>query len=259
MVRDDFSKPTLDILAKRVGVRCSNPACRKLTTGPREAPDCIVNIGVGAHITAASPSGPRYDEQLASSARKSIDNAIWLCQNCAKLIDNDLDRFTVDVLRSWKRKAEQAALTELEGGSSGLPVDTVADLTLSYSKDRISSERHDYTLQVIVENLGTDLLGSFYIDLEMPSRVVDDAVKHAAYVSNRTTGGMAFFRAKSENIETEIYPGDTVQVLSIPYFMDNTIFLNRGKLFETPVRATLYRQGRQPLMIETPFSNFQIF
>ena len=34
-MRDDFSQQTLDILAKRVGIRCSNPGCRKLTTGPR--------------------------------------------------------------------------------------------------------------------------------------------------------------------------------------------------------------------------------
>jgi len=34
-VRDEFSQKTLEVLAKRVGVRCSNPGCRKVTTGPR--------------------------------------------------------------------------------------------------------------------------------------------------------------------------------------------------------------------------------
>jgi hypothetical protein len=46
-------------------------------------------LGVAAHITAASPDGPRYDQNLSSEQRKSPDNGIWLCQNCAKLVDND--------------------------------------------------------------------------------------------------------------------------------------------------------------------------
>src|SRR4051812_35713863 len=100
--RDDFSKYMLDILAKRVGVRCSNPACRKLTTGPRTDSTRIVNIGVGAHITAASPGGPRFDPMLSNEERQSAENGIWLCQNCAKLVDNDPTRYPVDILRQWK-------------------------------------------------------------------------------------------------------------------------------------------------------------
>lgn len=61
-MRDDFSKLTLDILAKRVGIRCSNAGCRKLTTGPRNESSQIINIGVGAHITAATPGGPRFGQ-----------------------------------------------------------------------------------------------------------------------------------------------------------------------------------------------------
>jgi len=37
-VRDDFDLKTKEILAKRVGYRCSNPGCRKLTSGPRSDP-----------------------------------------------------------------------------------------------------------------------------------------------------------------------------------------------------------------------------
>ena len=68
-MRDDFTQPTLDILAKRVGVRCSNPSCHKLTTGPRTEETKIINIGVGSHITAAAPGGPRYDANLSSEER----------------------------------------------------------------------------------------------------------------------------------------------------------------------------------------------
>jgi HEAT repeats/NACHT domain len=118
-MRDDFSAKTIETLAKRVGCRCSNPGCRKLTTGPHEEAHKSVNIGVAAHITAAAPGGKRYDASLLSEARKSIENGMWLCQNCGKLIDSDEQKYSVDLLRSWKREAERQAQSEVEQSTSG--------------------------------------------------------------------------------------------------------------------------------------------
>jgi hypothetical protein len=53
-MRDDFDEKTKEILSRRVGLRCSNPNCRKLTTGPQTDPSKAINIGVAAHITVAS-------------------------------------------------------------------------------------------------------------------------------------------------------------------------------------------------------------
>jgi tetratricopeptide (TPR) repeat protein len=74
----------------------------------------VISIGVAAHITAASPGGPRYDANLTPEQRSHPDNGIWLCQSCAKLIDNDPERYTVAVLREWKVSAEERALKEIE-------------------------------------------------------------------------------------------------------------------------------------------------
>ena len=92
-MRDDFDEKTKDLLAKRVGYRCSNPNCRQLTSGPQADSNKSLNIGVAAHITAAAKGGPRYDENISLEERASIENGIWLCQNCAKLIDNDPKRY----------------------------------------------------------------------------------------------------------------------------------------------------------------------
>jgi ORF6C domain len=113
-MRDDFSEKTKETLAKRVGMLCANPNCRKLTSGPREDPTKALNIGVAAHITAASPEGPRSDSSLSEAERSSIENGIWLCQNCAKLVDNDETRYTVQLLRQWKQIAEEMALRGVE-------------------------------------------------------------------------------------------------------------------------------------------------
>lgn len=112
--KEDFSPDTKDLLAKRVGMRCSNPNCRQPTSGPREDAKKVLNIGVGAHLTAASKGGPRYDSAMSSAERRAPDNGIWLCQNCAKLIDNDDVRYTVDLLQNWKRMSEEAARLAIE-------------------------------------------------------------------------------------------------------------------------------------------------
>ncbi len=121
MSRDDFASNVKLVLARRVGVRCSNPNCRQPTSGPQDDSDKATNVGVAAHITAASIGGPRYDAAIDELERSSIENAIWLCQNCAKLIDSDLNRYTVDLLKHWKRLSEEAARLALESPSQELP------------------------------------------------------------------------------------------------------------------------------------------
>jgi hypothetical protein len=113
-VRDEFPTKVKDILAKRVGYRCSNPGCRQPTSGPQQSPSGTINVGVAAHITAAAPGGPRYDESLSPDERGSEGNGIWLCQTCGKLVDSDDSGYSVDKLREWKHDAEAAAALALE-------------------------------------------------------------------------------------------------------------------------------------------------
>lgn len=112
--RDDFDSKTKETLGRRVGFLCSNPQCQCATSGPHSNPANAVNIGVAAHISAASPGGPRYDAGLSPEARKHITNGIWLCQSCAKLVDNDVASFPSEKLRKWKDSAEQYANSLIE-------------------------------------------------------------------------------------------------------------------------------------------------
>jgi tetratricopeptide (TPR) repeat protein len=112
--RDDFSETTKRRLAERVAYRCSSPTCGKQTTGPHSNPEKSIRIGKAAHILAAAPGGPRYSSLQLSEERCSIQNGIWLCSNCADLIDKDASAFSAELLRDWKANAEAAALKELE-------------------------------------------------------------------------------------------------------------------------------------------------
>ncbi|KYJ87672.1 HNH endonuclease [Sulfurovum riftiae] len=111
--RDDFTETTIRTLRERVASRCSNPNCRIVTTGPSTVKDKVNRIGEAAHICAAASGGPRYDENMTSEERKSIDNGIWLCSNCADMIDKDWERYPIELLQQWKKDADEFALNEM--------------------------------------------------------------------------------------------------------------------------------------------------
>lgn len=109
-MRDDFPQQIKRSLADRVAWKCCFPGCGEVTIGPGSKDDNhVVRLGVAAHITAASPGGPRYNSELTSEERSSIKNAIWLCTKHGELIDKDFTEYSADTLRQWKAQAEEKA------------------------------------------------------------------------------------------------------------------------------------------------------
>lgn len=109
-MRDDFTKKTVDLLAKRAGFLCSNPDCNILTVGAAPTADKSMIVGVAAHITAAAPGGPRYDPTLTPEQRRHHSNGVWLCETHGKAVDSDAEHFTVEMLRKWRQTAEENSL-----------------------------------------------------------------------------------------------------------------------------------------------------
>lgn len=144
MREDDFDKPTKDLLSKRAAFICSNPDCKCLTIAPSDEDERkTLYIGEAAHITAASTGGPRYDDKLSSDDRRGITNAIFLCSNCAGMIDkNKGTDFTTDTLRKWKvdhetwirenlNKKIENKITEVAGEHSAKGVGEVTGLEIN--------------------------------------------------------------------------------------------------------------------------------
>lgn len=112
MARDDFTQSVIKKLRDRVAHRCSNPSCRVATSAPQDE-EGVTNVGKAAHICAASPGGPRFDASMTSNERKALSNGVWLCAIHADEIDRDINTYTVEILKGWKRQAEAAAKAEL--------------------------------------------------------------------------------------------------------------------------------------------------
>ncbi len=80
---------------------------------------------------------------MDQAQRRSARNGIWLCQTCAKLIDNDELRYPVSKVRAWKAQAEATAARNLER-RSGPPPEKFARLE-RLMPDLLEEMREDLT------------------------------------------------------------------------------------------------------------------
>ncbi len=121
--RDNFTQATIDKLSRQAGNFCSNPDCRIMVMSAKaQDGNGITNLGVAAHICAAAPGGPRYNEDMTPTARKNHSNGIWLCQNCAHLIDSEPHNYSVALLQEWKVDAQKFAREKLGTKPFNIPV-----------------------------------------------------------------------------------------------------------------------------------------
>lgn len=110
MVRKgDFSESVKSTLAKRVAHICSNPDCNASTIGPNDDVNKATSNGDAAHIKGALPGSARYDQNQSDEERKNIENGIWLCAGCHRIVDADESHYTVEQLKEWKIQAENNA------------------------------------------------------------------------------------------------------------------------------------------------------
>ena len=162
-MRADFAQSVGTSLAHRVGLLCSNPDCRAATSGPKSQPEKAVNVGVAAHITAASLNGPRYDPSLTDRERRSASNGIWLCQNCAKLIDSDVLLYTTAILIRWKAEAEREAQRRIGKTGAKSAARSLAKVEQALKRDqKVRDELTRAFLKPPAELVATDHHGPQY-------------------------------------------------------------------------------------------------
>lgn len=130
---NEFKQKTKTALAKRANNFCSNPDCRCQTITPKEDnSEGVVNTGIAAHICANAENGPRFSKNMKPDEIRSIDNGIWLCSDCATLIDREPTRFPVGLLKKWKCDHEEFIRTH-HGKKLPNESDTINTLTQAFT------------------------------------------------------------------------------------------------------------------------------
>lgn len=102
----DFPESVRRILRERAGLECSNPSCGAKTSTALRGSKGYASIGEACHISGARPNSARYDRRMSNKERSSIDNAIWLCKSCARLIDRDPEAHPSSLLHEWRNEHE---------------------------------------------------------------------------------------------------------------------------------------------------------
>lgn len=100
------------LLHTKSGNRCA--MCKTILVNV--VTDSLACLGENAHIYGEKPGSARYDKTQPPEFVNSEKNLIFLCCNCHKIIDTDIDTYSADYLLNLKRKHEIWVMQELETG-----------------------------------------------------------------------------------------------------------------------------------------------
>jgi hypothetical protein len=105
MARKDIKTLTIKRLYALSGNQCAFPDCNISLVSPENE----TNISNICHIEAAEEGGERYNPNSNDEERRSFENLILLCPN-HHIVTNDVQTYTVEVLREMKRTHETRML-----------------------------------------------------------------------------------------------------------------------------------------------------
>lgn len=191
-------------------------------------------LGRTLHVAAFTEGGV---------AREGVRESLLLNPKEFRSNDEVLDHLRL-ILPSWKAPERRSG---------------TVDLAIRYKEKRITQERHDYELLLFLTNRGTQPIERYHVDLEFPLALLEQPRSNVRFVPERCTAPHGFFRVTQDAHRRHIFPGDSLQILSVEYFVDNSIFFERQELLRQTVRATLYLQDGKPEVFEKSMAELQVF
>mgnify|MGYP002797131254 CR=1 FL=1 len=233
--RLEFSPKTKRVLAQRVGYRCSCPKCNNITIGPGDTPSSVVILGEAAHIVGAIKQtdglSPRADPTKSEEYIKSLDNGIWLCRHHHKLVDSKSSTYTVELLKNWKKQAEEK--------QDELLIQKESDFVESYIFPQIDVDKGICTskfknrewclLAYLIENYDNSI---FYREFETDDEGRNFFSEYQNWMSkNSIDSKISGIRFYSSHQDTKADVSDIVNKLTGLVILDN-FCLNYGKAFD---------------------------
>ena len=125
MSRRSPTRKTLNALHALSGNQCAHPECtNRIVVPATEHSDESLAAHV-CHIYASSKNGPRGNPELTEKYLNSLQNLILLCPYHHKIVDDQHETYTVEMLMEWKRahesKVQDKRATNLENAYSDAP------------------------------------------------------------------------------------------------------------------------------------------
>lgn len=111
---------TRKALWARSGNRCA--ICRQILIVDGTADDRESVVGEECHIVSGSPRGPRFDPQYSSGQVDDISNLLLLCGTHHKMVDDQFETYSVDVLRTIRANHEEWVESRLKTDAASRPV-----------------------------------------------------------------------------------------------------------------------------------------
>lgn len=109
---------TRKVLWGRSGNRCA--ICRQRLVVDETSVDAESVVGDECHINSGAPGGPRFDAAVEPQQIDDLSNLLLLCRVHHKMVDDQFETYTTDLLRSIKSNHERWVDAKFEE-SEGLP------------------------------------------------------------------------------------------------------------------------------------------
>lgn len=106
---------THKMLWGRAANRCAFPDCRRELVMDASETDDESLIGEACHIVARESSGPRGNSSLTEEQRDKYGNLILLCNLHHKVVDDQTNTYTVQLLNEMKATHENWVQSSLQG------------------------------------------------------------------------------------------------------------------------------------------------
>lgn len=157
------------LIGKSAG-RCEFRGCNKSVI-QEDLTQSQKNLSNFAHIIAERPNGPRGDEVLSDKLKNDVSNLMVLCRDHHKLIDDDVETYTVDVLKEMKKEYEEyiEKLLKIKQDAKFLAV----KYTFSIADRPTSINDADINANAVKEKMYpdeiVDLSGSIYDEVNIES------------------------------------------------------------------------------------------
>jgi hypothetical protein len=116
----DISDKSRKILWARSGNRCA--ICKQELVIGETPNDNDSVVGDECHIISGTKGGPRYDPSYSTEKLDALENLILLCRVHHKMIDDQCDTYTADILRKIKANHENWVSLRLSGKADSKPV-----------------------------------------------------------------------------------------------------------------------------------------